>query len=559
MTTDFEFEDNIAKWLSQGQYQRVKNVILDRNNIATVKEKGMEIITEVCLHLNDDGTVWSAEMEECCEFSLLMVAQLSNPKEVLLSLQEQVDLFGESSRFKILLLPFQAVLLRLPDKKCNLLNMTLATIGEHVKHLPGPDIFDTLLEGDERLLLDTEPRVQCISDIYEALAEFYTPFLKPVSLRFLQKSPDEDPALNVRRQVLKKNILNIMGEPLASMDLHAGQSGSSSLLRVAAEKLVMHLSYVCGDFFSLCANAAASHSSEDIPVATIFYLIFGEQLHCSSIPQVYTPGFIIHSIQPYANLLLNSFNPLQVHKGLLLTRGIFTRIEDASLSSTLLDHPVHLDTLLALVNIAIKCTEKEFKVMAIDLFRPLLNKFQLDARYIFLRSLLSNVNHAGVKGFLINLIKDNVGVCLNTQSPFFLQDKLSALLPLIWHLPHGVETDLLENMDPIMGALNLARFLLLRDKTNTSGFADHLNMFDADFLQPLAKGLSLSRAHYELELNNLKMGKMMDADGLLRSSSQMSCENQIPVFQMALNSFDLLESVMARVSECIHLYRTPSK
>lgn len=581
------FLPNISQWLESGQYKKVKHVILDRANISKVREHGMDIICGVCRHLNSEETNWSPEMEECCEFSLLMVAQLSNPKEVLMALQEQVASFGCSSKFKILLLPFQAVLLRLSDKQSIMLNMVLETVGNHVSSLPLPDPMENNFEGKERLLLDADPRVQCIQDIYEALAEFYAPFVKQVSLNRIQVKGDEEVNLTERRRVLKKNLLKTLGRPLVCMDLHAEEGQSPSLLRRVAEKLVNHLSSVCSDFFTLpdlvhhyrqqqeLSGAVDEDEAEedeegedsnrlvdyggDPPtlqsIGTIFYLVYGEGLSVPSVPSVYSPEYVFHSVVTTADMLLKSSDhPLAVHKGLLLIQGLLKHVADESFSPDCLDHPIHIQIFQSLSWLAVSGLNiREFKVLSVGLWRPYINKLHPSARYGLLRTLLPSLEHPGLRGLIIGIIKDQIALCLDKGWPYFLQDRLNGFLPLIWKLPNDVETDLLEHMDAIMGGLNLARFLLLRDLSDVSGFTRHLPAFESGFMEPLARALSLSRVHYELELNKVNSGVSAVCNSFI-SLPDMPLHQQRTVIEMGINSLNLLESVLARVNECLHSF-----
>jgi len=565
------FITDINRWLEEGRYQEVKNVILDPASITQVRGFGMEIILGVCEHLNSEKTVWSPQMEECCEFSLLMVSQLSNPKEVLIALQEQVAQFGYSSKFKILLLPFQAVLLRIPDKQGKLLDMVLGTIGEHVNSLPLPDMSN-FCEGKDRLFLDVDPKIQCISNIYEALAEFYAPFVKQVALnRTNQTKLPDGTNLRERRSVLRKNLLKTMEEPLVYMDLHVEEGSSASLLRKTAEKLMNHLSCVSGDFLSLSQTVdhlriscnPSSEEDERLPssaksLSTIFYLIYGEECSCNSVPLVYSPELIFHTILVHADPLLRSTQPLATHKGLLLVQGILRHISDLSLPIDCLDHPIHFKVFQSLIWLAVSTINvREFKILTVQLFKLYLNKLHVETRYRLLQSLLPTLDHPGMRGVVINVIKDQIDLCLKRDWSFFLHDRLNGLLPLIWSLPQGVETDLLEQMDPIMNALSLARYLLLRDVTNVSGFTQHLPNLEVEFLEPLTKALKLSRAHYELELH--KIGHDIAGDvNFISSMPTVSPDQQKSAIRVALSSFDLLSSVLARVSECLQSFKSPT-
>jgi hypothetical protein len=370
--------------------------------------------------------------------------------------------------------------------------------------------------------------------------------------------------------VLKKNLLKTMEQPLMCMDLHFVEGKSPNLLRRTAEKLVHHLSCVCGDFFSLpevvhhfqgkhqCSSSSSFDDGSPPPtlksLGTIFYLIYGEQLPCISVPSVYSQEFVFHTVLQHADLLIRNGEPLVVHKGLLLIQGLLKQVGDSSLSLDCLDHPIHFQIFQSLIWLAVSgVNSREFKMLSIELWRPYLDKLHPGARYHLLQSLLPTLEHPGLRGMVINIIKDQIALCLDKDLPYFLHDRLSACLPLIWKLPQDVETDLLEHMDSIMSSLNLARFLLLRDKLNASGFTKQLPILEVQFMEPLARALNLSRAHYELELTKIGSGVSAMCNVLV-SLPEMSVDQQKSVIKSALNSFDLLESVLARVAECLHSF-----
>jgi hypothetical protein len=84
-------------------------------------------------------------------------------------------------------------------------------------------------------------------------------------------------------------------------------------------------------------------------------------------------------------------------------------------------------------------------------------------------------------------------------------------------------------------------------------------------LEPLREGIKLSRAHYKLKLRDLEEEKktaMVNNDGLTRKSNvtvtiggqllpNLPHENKVAVIMSALNAFDLMESLLSRVNECI--------
>lgn len=130
-------------------------------------------------------------------------------------------------------------------------------------------------------------------------------------------------------------------------------------------------------------------------------------------------------------------------------------------------------------------------------------------------------------------------------------------------LPEGAETDLLQNSDRIMASLNLLRYLVIKDNEhiNQTGVWTELNKIKQNFLKPLHTGLNMSRAHYEAEIKSKKENRQASQNCKTVCSltvggekmPNMTTEMQLQVLHSALFTFDLIESVLARVEELIEL------
>merc|ERR1712203_158526 len=133
---------------------------------------------------------------------------------------------------------------------------------------------------------------------------------------------------------------------------------------------------------------------------------------------------------------------------------------------------------------------------------------------------------------------------------------LQSLVKQFCVLKNGAETDLLEVSDEVMASLNFLKFVLLLDKTNSLGLMDIVPQIENDYLKPLDAGLSMSRAHYKLKLDeNKNPFSHGDADVSLmvggRELPEMSQDQMREVIHSALNTFDMMECVLCQLSDII--------
>ncbi|XP_013909101.1 PREDICTED: glomulin isoform X2 [Thamnophis sirtalis] len=132
---------------------------------------------------------------------------------------------------------------------------------------------------------------------------------------------------------------------------------------------------------------------------------------------------------------------------------------------------------------------------------------------------------------------------------------------MVLSLPEGAETDLLQHSDRIMASLNLLRYLFIKDKEddNKTCVWTELYKIESNFLKPLHTGLNMSRAHYEAEIKRKKENKKEPHSSKqpltqLITKAKMSGitkDMELQALHSALFTFDLMESVLARVEELI--------
>ncbi|PIK43545.1 putative glomulin [Apostichopus japonicus] len=205
-----------------------------------------------------------------------------------------------------------------------------------------------------------------------------------------------------------------------------------------------------------------------------------------------------------------------------------------------------------LINIMVRHTSEALRQKSVRILPVYMDKFDWKGRYRLVTVLLKSAEHSGVKGFLIGRIKDYVHLTLqqNVNNEWFVGSHLRQILPSIFHLPNGSQTDLLEESDKIIAALNFLRYLLLRDskKSDLTGVWSMLELIDKGYLSELITGLELSKMHYkqreeELVDEKKRARRAKDADNVSVSVggqeiSKMPFEQQMQRLEVMLK--DLL-------------------
>ncbi|KAM7326653.1 hypothetical protein ACRRTK_015131 [Alexandromys fortis] len=112
-----------------------------------------------------------------------------------------------------------------------------------------------------------------------------------------------------------------------------------------------------------------------------------------------------------------------------------------------------------------------------------IDKLDSQGKHTLFRCLLNTSNHSGVEGFVIQNIKNQIDASFKkTSNKWFAGPQLISLLDLVLSLPEGAETDLLQNSDRIMASLNLLRYLVIKDNENDNQVL-HSALFTFDLIE----------------------------------------------------------------------------
>ncbi|KAI5608893.1 glomulin isoform X1 [Silurus asotus] len=517
--------------IEQGHGAHVLSVVIDERNKSVVRCMGwnlLEPLVKVLLKKEEKNL-------QHCQAIFSHLLQVCSPKELVIGLLEQVEEVDSDAVTEIitlLLSPLQTVLLKLGKRKASTLGMALNTLLSQVAKLPVP-------KSREQEEDDVFGLCRCLT----ALSHFIRPFVEEIKENIKKhRNVSRDDELRV--EVLKF-CMKSLREPLLDVQLKDPDTMETSPLRDFATDILVTLSSIGESLLDLLSHNLLR--KRDIPglleeevrypkesLASLAHLLFVHHIAVDLFPAVlrYTTFhifqnfiFIIIIIVLYCFLspaqclsCSVTWSMWSCYSADLSVQELYektlVRVEDSSLPCDLLDLKSFLDVPQDLVRVMTLCPAQDVRTKGLSVFQLSINKYNTEAKYKFFRCMLKTSDHAGVEGFIIKNIKNQIDLSLKPghENDWFLGKHLLPLLRQVLSLPQGPETDLLHNLDRIMESLNLLRYLLIRDKewSNETGIWSELCAIEENYLKPLRTGLNMSRAHYEAELKSTK-GKKISA------------------------------------------------
>ncbi|KAJ7339403.1 hypothetical protein OS493_005798 [Desmophyllum pertusum] len=209
---------------------------------------------------------------------------------------------------------------------------------------------------------------------------------------------------------------------------------------------------------------------------------------------------------------------------------------------------------------------QETEIKGVQVLPNLVSKLDTRSQYGLLYTNLQDCSHAGVAGLLIYLLKEQVNQALSSSldESWFQGSRVMSILQLVFKPPSeaGTEKDLVQETDRVMAALNCLRFILLRDDCDKTTVWENFTAIEKDFMEPLRQALKVTRIQYQAELtskqdemagnksNKKKQSMEFDVqspDG--ETLELMPLSDQCEALQSGLYSLDMMESVLARITE----------
>ncbi|XP_065698288.2 glomulin isoform X2 [Patagioenas fasciata] len=567
---DFKGEDfnlfQVAgqKCLEDGYAAQLLEVIQNEKNKVIIKNMGWNLISPLvrCIFMYKQED----DKREHCLKILDQLAQLCNPKELFLSLLEQIEqTSGEQvcQTVMLLLQPLQTVLLKLQNKKAYSVGLSLAMIMNQLTPLPVPYTKQQIEEDKLGLC-------QCCN----AVVDFAKPFVNEL-VKNTEKSSEyndmelKEELLKFCMKSLKYPLLTAQLEQLEGIEEHPFRHFATEIIDILwdIKELIPLVFLRRKDRSPHWENqefAEMEQKNSADSLACLSYLIFVQHLGIDCVPVVFSPSYLLQCNMTHIEVLLKRTEESMLSKGLDLFESCLLRMEDNSLLHQYLEFRTFINVPQDLVKVMTLCPIEHLRKKSLSILQLFIDKFDTEGKHTLFRCLLKTSNHAGVEGYIIKNIKDQIHLSLTTcDNVWFTGHHLISLLDLVLMLPEGAETDLLQHSDRIMASLNLLRYLVIKDceSDNQTGVWTTLAKIERNFLKPLHVGLNMSKAHYEAEIKNKKENrKEAHSSNTVCSVTvggeklpAMTTEMQLQVLHSALFTFDLIESVLARVEQLIEV------
>uniref|UniRef100_A0A673W1N3 Glomulin, FKBP associated protein b n=1 Tax=Salmo trutta TaxID=8032 RepID=A0A673W1N3_SALTR len=545
------FQNAGLVYINQGDTTQLLDFIQDEKNQVNgiVESMGCGLLASLVAEVLKK----KKKSSSTCQAVITHLAETCSPMELMLIFLGQVDdLHPDLIADTIVLMAphLQTVLLRLGEEKAPWVGLALAALQKQVSRLPVPYTKEQEVE-------DAYGLCRCCS----ALARFMEPFVEEVKRR--DNSEDGGTASdNQLKTELLKFCMGSLREPLlqAQLDQAIDIHKQSPLWHFATDilatlpaiqeplpGLLFYKALKKREESGLLTDSTEAQESR----ACLAYLLFVQFITIKSFPAVFSPVFVLQCNMEYIDLLLSRY----------VFRELYTksleRVEDNSLPVELLD----LKSFYSVPQVSLTTYQKERGFKVLQLF---IDKLGPEAKHKFFRCMIKTSCHAGVEGYIIKNIKNQIELSLKPghENEWFMGIQVLPLLRLVLCFPRGPETDLLNSMDRVMESLNLLRYLLMRDMDwqQTSSIWPELFKIKEDYLKMLRVCLALSRAYYAGQVKNMREDKKIQAQearGALvqtmtvknKKVSDMTPEMQYQVLQCALVTFDLMESLVIRIEE----------
>ena len=544
-------------------------------------------------HLTKEIKVASPKIFDTCESLLVTTSQVCNPNEVLIPLLENsLEYEIEEETFACLLGPIRICLVRGgANKNIDYCTSWITSYLSKLLHLKKVTTALNTIENDENLdsMEEHIPAERLEREIARLLS-----FIAPLVTHTIT---NEKPNSRTHKYLLSL-LLCLFGPPFCYIQDGTSEDGKQiTTLSCNYKAALEQISRLTGNvlrFHKIVEwrihnserGAIAKANTETDPFisstqvpclayASYYYYLLTSNTGIQKIPRVYRMDYLMPGCFYLAMKLLTTKEPGFVPKGLRLIEIVLENIEVVSIGHEFLEIGVVHDTILHLMSITIYSEMDSERKWALKIFEDYINRFTMRAKYLLILGLYEEANHSGMLAVLTSIVKDSVIYCLD-QKPLcqdFLQRNLAVLLTRICRLKHSSHTDLVEVSNEIIAALNLLRFLVMRDNDQSTGIWAMMNRMKATFMEPLKSGIQLMREHWRLKIKELEKQKneleestitgKKNVEGLSNNVDitvgnatlpDMPYEAKMTICQRAMGALDVMEDLLTWVWECIEEY-----
>ena len=573
-------QDCIDRWDLVG----LNSEISKEENIEWIQQNAWDLVPLLVFPATQDNLSKCPQIVHACSRILCdPVAKLGNPKEIVLALLEHCEHSGDTLKLQHCLPAIETSLLRL-DLKASLAiwDWALHTIIECIVQLDMPDIQE--LVGNERIALEHD---ESYTTRIALIAET-TDFLESLTKKLCSFNADASVTLKLRGSLIW-SCVQILANPLSSMNIEiAAKSGEPTSAKMVSARLNTILGKQCSnymlinkleDFILNFSNvkALSEEMSEEERLVQLRQWSYGigTLLHHNfqdnhfPFPMCYDPLFIFNTnLKIIIEMLAfergqKTCHYLRHEKALFMCEYLIRRINCENIPIDIFDAEDHFQLISKFHQVIIYHNMENVRKLAFQVYDRYFSTFGHQAKpfMVMFQFVLEKANHSGLIGHAIGKLKDKILHCmklntLQSEQEIFSKTNLHQILKKVCRLTNGAETDLLEVSDEIMASLNFLICLLIRDKDNIFDLTQILPYLENDFINPLEKGLSMSRAHYRLKVEEQKnsvQSKSSEISFMVGGQTlpEMSQDQMKEVVNAALNTFDMMECVLCQLKDVI--------
>ncbi|EFN81360.1 glomulin isoform X1 [Harpegnathos saltator] len=572
--------------MSQTFVTRLINLLEDRKtkeavelftaeNSLAVEDSLSEIVSIASGHLTESNARSEQTLFECCKTILNIIAKTYNPKETVLEFLQYVECLDNDVRFYALLEPLGICMMGAMDN-ISIIEWTVSTIKSYVEDLPVPGEIDQevisyrIINVLERIVLFLEPLVEEAAKINYELEEtsLFGDYLLSLVITLCGKPFCYLNESIVETVTYKKLLHKIMALTVDLTEdifyfLNIVSNRCRNIIRSKVQNEHTE-DYMRSMLFEL------SHNVSDLAYANFYFYMITEEEVWKMAPQVYNPYYIFETCLYLFKILLSAKQEILVSNGLIFMEDIIKRIRPCSVPSDVLELKIYKDLFQLIIKVMIYSSVDTDRKKAMHIFQKYIEVFNMEARYSVISHLYEISEHSGVLSLIMGMFKTSIIECLNSipRDPHFLGRNMELMLRKICKLPHGSTSDLVEISDEVITALNLLRFLLIRDKSNETGIWNMMDVIQRDYLKPLREGIDMCKIHWKIKAKDLELQRKgssknddvgKDTEVTLTVGGErlpvMPIADKIAFCSQAINGLDIMESILIRVNECMDEYK----
>jgi len=523
--------------------------------------------------LDGDYTEKRTKDVEIIQQMLGLFADVCEPKEFFLLLVEQAQESWTGCKFMVTVPTVGRCLSRIPSPRSQSVTLAVNAFVGYLETLPVLNIDS--LEGRERMLVDADPLVYHVCILFPEFLDFARPLVKEVSRNIAAK--ENKVGILKEVDVFSSSMLKLLDQPLGHLDL-TGRRLKRSKARVIAEECLSLLSLLHRDFVRLVfdiqnsaemSSNTSSQSDEDRKpkeearpsLATFAFLAFGERVVCKCLPQVYSHQFYLEFCAPLIVALFKKTDLFPALHGVQFCAALLGRIEPESLPVDVLESDDLQKLALSIIQRAATAKTKELSTSLLRLVSTMSRVLEPAACNQYLYILLKiSPRVGGVIGHVIGMISDEVVANIGSaRKNHFAGIELERLLQLVFALPSGEKTDLMENSERIMAAMKLLRVVLSLDpmSENRTGIWNLIPLIERNYLRTLHSAIELSKSHYKLEIRRTREQRSQElvTGPCGGGDANLTKRQQLGVYEMAVRTLDMMESVASQVGSMIETAR----